>query len=303
MTTNFDFAKLLRKSTFPEADAKAVCAVSGGADSIAMALLANEAGCRVEIIHIDHGLRKESSHDAEFVMRFAKKFGFKSEIRSVDLTPGPNLEARARIMRHNALPLDALYAHTADDQAETVLLNLMRGASTRGLSGISPRNHPILKLRRSDTLAVCEYFGIEPVVDLTNNDSRFRRNRVRNELIPLLNEIAQRDVVDVMSKMADIMRDDDTYLDDLADMIDPTNCRQLREVPLSLARRAIRIWLEPHLIDETGESHPPSSAAVDRVLSVVRNEAAATDVSAGVSVRRSQGKLFLERTDSYVANV
>ena len=99
----------------------------------------------------------------------------------VVVAPGPNLEARARSARHGALPAGALTGHTADDRAETVLLNLLRGAGPTGMRGVArdPRR-PLLALRRHETQALCEALGLQVVVDPSNHDPAFRRNRVRH---------------------------------------------------------------------------------------------------------------------------
>ena len=94
---------------------------------------------------------------------------------------------------------DALTGHTADDQAETVLLALLRGSGATGLSAMRPGGrHPLLALRRRDTRLLCAALQLDPVDDPTNADLRFRRNRVRHELLPLLDAIAERDVVPLL---------------------------------------------------------------------------------------------------------
>ena len=135
--------------------------------------------------------------------------------------PGPNLEARARAARQSALPAGALTGHTADDQAETVLLRLLRGSGGDGLSGIEPGPlHPILALRRSETEAVCAELGIEPVRDASNASPAMWRNRVRHELLPLANEIAGRDLTPILARTAGLLRDDGAILDQLAAAVD-----------------------------------------------------------------------------------
>ena len=157
------------------------------------------------------------------------------------MAPGPNLEARARAARYGVLPADVLTGHTADDQAETVLLNLLRGAGLDGLAGIAPGpRHPILALRRHETRALCQAVGLTPVDDPTNADPAFRRNRVRHELLPLLDDIAGRDVVAVLARQAAAPAGTrPTLLDGLAAALDPTDARALAAAPAALARRAV----------------------------------------------------------------
>ena len=134
-----------------------------------------------------------------------------------------SLEARARAARRSVLGLEALTGHTADDQAETVLLALLRGSGATGLGAITPGpHHPILALRRSETEALCRHLDLEVADDPTNSDRRFRRNRIRHELLPLLDDIAERDVTVLLNRTANLLRDDDRLLDDLASTIDPT---------------------------------------------------------------------------------
>jgi tRNA(Ile)-lysidine synthase len=206
----------------------------------------------------------------------------------VEVDGGPNLEARARAARYAALPPGVLTGHTADDQAETVLLNLLRGAGIDGLSGFAPANRPLRHLRRRDTVAVCVAAGWEPVSDPTNVDPAFRRNRVRHELLPLLDDIAAREVVPVLARQAAILGDEAALLDELAADLDPTDASALAAASPVLARRAIRRWLR-----SGPELHPPDSSAVDRVLAVARGEVVACEVGGGRTVRRSRGRLSL----------
>jgi tRNA(Ile)-lysidine synthase len=205
----------------------------------------------------------------------------------VDLADGPNLEARARTARRSALGPDALTGHTADDQAETVLLALLRGSGSAGLGAIGPGwRHPILALRRSETTAACEQLGLSVANDPTNNDPRFRRNRIRHELLPLLDDIAQRDVAVLLNRTADLVRADDQFLDELAADIDPTNAATLAAAPRGLGARAIRHWLEH-------DGYPPDHDTVKRVLAVASGQAAACEIAGGRRIERHDNRLRL----------
>jgi len=280
-------ADLLRRSTFPPAGTPVICGLSGGADSTALVRLAVAAGCDVTAVHVDHGLRPSSAADAECARGTTERFGIAFRLERVALADGPNLEARARVARQVALGPDALTGHTADDQAETLLLALMRGSGASGLSAMTPGpTKPILALRRADTVALCEAEDLRYVHDATNADPRFRRNRVRHEILPLLDEVAQRDVAAVLARTADLLRDDDTLLEQLAADIDPTDALALRSAPLPLARRAVRRWLERG-------GYPPDAATVSRVLEVAAGRARGCDVGAGRRVTRHQQRLVL----------
>jgi tRNA(Ile)-lysidine synthase len=209
---------------------------------------------------------------------------------TVHVGHGPNLEARARRARYAALPPDVLTGHTADDQAETVLVNLLRGAGSSGLSGMRPgHRRPLLALRRTDTISVAEPIaraaGAILVDDPSNQDTRHLRNKVRHDLLPLLSDAAQRDLTPVLVRQADLLRDESDLLDQWAATLDPTDARALAAAPSPLARRAVRSWL-------TG-THPPDAATVERVLAVARGDATACDIGAGRSVRRSQQRLAI----------
>lgn len=289
---------LLVRCRFPEEGAPLTCAVSGGADSLALLVLAVSAGCRVTAVHVDHGLRPDSASEAEVVASAAARFGAGFRPERVEVGPGPNLEARARDARRAILPPGTATGHTADDQAETMLLNLVRGAGRDGLAGMRPgTTKPLLELRRSETHALCAELGLEPVVDQSNLDPSFRRNRVRHELLPLLESIAQRDVVPVLTRQAELLRDEAELLDGLASSLDGQDAEALASAPPALARRAIRRLIRA---SSPGHAHgrhayPPGAAAVERVLAVARKEAGACEVPGGARVRRSSGRLHVER--------
>jgi tRNA(Ile)-lysidine synthase len=277
---------LLAKCTFPAPGTAATCAVSGGADSMTMMVLAVAAGCTVTAVHVDHGLRRGSEVEADVVSVAAARFGAAFRSETIEVAQGPNLEARARDGRYAVLPDDVMTGHTADDQAETMLINLMRGASSSGLAAMRPgQRRPILALRRTTTTGFCKALGITVVDDPSNRDPAFLRNRVRLELLPAMNALAQRDLVPVFTRQAGLLRDDADLLDHLASTIDPTDAKRLVAAPLPLARRAVRRWLTTE--------HPPDAATVERVLRVAGGQASGCDIGAGRRVERSRQRLRL----------
>lgn len=282
---------LLARCPFPPAQTEVTCAVSGGADSLSLLVLAVAAGCRVTAVHVDHGLREGSAAEAAVVAAAAERYeaGFRAE--RVVVAPGPNLEARARAARYGVLPADVLTGHTADDQAETMLLNLLRGAGRTGLAGIRPGRHPLLGLRRRETVALCAEEGLVPVRDPSNDDPAHRRNRVRHEVLPLLDDVADRDMVALLARQAHLLGGEDDLMDRLAADLDPTDTRALQGAEPALARRALRAWLRRGM----GAEHPVDSAAIDRVLEVVHHRARATEVGGGWRVARADGRLLLAR--------
>ena len=177
---------LLPRCTFPPRGTPLACAVSGGADSLALLVLAAAAGCAVTAHHVDHGLRPGSAPRPAWSPAAAARSGPASRPARVSVAPGPNLEARARAARFAVLPAGVATGHTMDDQAETILLNLLRGAGADGLAGMAPGpRHPLLGLRRAETHAAVPRRGLTPVRDASNDDPAFVRNRVRHELLPL----------------------------------------------------------------------------------------------------------------------
>ena len=270
-----------------------MCGVSGGADSMALVVLAVAAGCDVTAVHVDHGLRSGSETESNRVRAVAEQIGAAFRAETVVVETGPNLEARARSARHAVLGPDAALGHTTDDRAESMIVNLLRGAGPDGLASIRPGfRHPILNLRRSDTERVCEIEGIEPFFDPSNTDPMFVRNRIRHEVLPLLTDIAGRDLVPILDRQADVFALVADYLKLEAAQLDPTDTRVLREVPEVVARVALREWLRAG----TEERHPPDAATIDRVMAVVRGDAVATELGGNRRVERTAGKLRIVTT-------
>lgn len=285
--------ELLARCWFPPPGQPLDCAVSGGADSLALLALACASGRRVRAIHVNHGLRSGSAEEAGVVAAVAERVGAGFRAEAVEVAPGPNLEARARAARRSVLPEGVATGHTADDQAETILLNLVRGSGVDGLAGMrAGPSHPILGLRRSETAALCAALGLATISDPSNQDPRHRRNRVRHEVLPLLSALAQRDVAAVLARQAPLLADEADLLDHLARAVDPTDVAALRAAPPALARRAVRAWLRA-----AAGPHPPGSAAVERVLALAAGEGRACETGGGVRVRRSRGRLVVERPD------
>jgi tRNA(Ile)-lysidine synthase len=282
---------LVARCTFPPTGADVAVAFSGGPDSTALVALAVHAGLAVTAHHVDHGLRPESSTEAEHARRIAAELGASFTLHTVAVAHGPNLEARARDARRRALPDRAMTGHTADDQAETVLLRLLRGSGGDGLAAIEPGPvHPILALRRADTEAVCSARAIEPVRDPSNASWPGWRNRIRHELLPLAADIAGRDLVPILARTAALLRDEQDLLDRLALALDPTDARTVAAAHPALARRALRRWL-------TGSGYPPDAAAIERVLAVARGEAEACELPGGHRIERSGQRFRMVRQD------
>jgi tRNA(Ile)-lysidine synthase len=191
--------------------------VSGGADSVALlvSLLEIAAAWRLElhVLHVDHGLRPDSAADAEFVERLGARLGVPVDVACVRVGRG-SVEAAARAARHAALAVAAdrvgatriALGHTADDQAETVLMRLIEGTGVRGLAGIPAVRgriiRPLIEARHRDAVTLLEAAGLPWVEDPSNADPKFFRNRVRHELLPLLGSAFDAEIVPRLAAVA-----------------------------------------------------------------------------------------------------
>lgn len=262
--------------------------MSGGADSTALVALAVEHGLDVTAMHVDHGLRAGSAEEVDRVRDLATGLGAAFVAHRVRVGSGPNLEARARAARRAVLPPDAMTGHTADDQAETVVIRLLRGSGLDGIVAMrSGPTKPILRLRRRETRGLCAALDLPILEDPSNEDPSFLRNRVRAEVLPLLDDVAGRDAAELLARAASLLEDDARLLGDLAAAVDPTSAADLVAAPVPLARRAIRGWL-------TTGGYPPDLAAVERVLDVAHGRSRAAGVGGGRRVARTGGRLRIE---------
>jgi tRNA(Ile)-lysidine synthase len=255
----------IRRRRLCDPGARVVAAVSGGADSVALAHLLAElsragAVTLVGLAHLDHRLRgAESTRDREFCSTLAASLGVPFESDEIDVLGearrrGESVEQAARSLRYAFLErarlrLDAdlvAVAHTRDDQAETVLLRILRGTGTRGLAAILPLRdrvvRPLLDLRREDLLRYLEQHGCSWVEDSTNQDRRILRNWIRHELLPFIASRTGEGITDVLARTADIAREDEALLDRLAA---DAERRLDRQSPDGRALDGVGLGLEP----------------------------------------------------------
>ncbi|HMJ26088.1 MAG TPA: tRNA lysidine(34) synthetase TilS [Pyrinomonadaceae bacterium] len=268
------------------ANGAVVVAVSGGADSVALLLALDELiqtrRLKLETIvaHLDHRLRgKASDADARWVEAFVNELGYIAKVGRIDVKKraaktGDNLEQAARRVRYEFLEKTArahrakliLTAHTMDDQAETVLLNLLRGSGAGGLGGVEPVRplasaseillaRPLLSWAlRQDTESYCRQRGVEFRTDEMNIDEKFARVRVRRQLLPLMQTFNPK-LVAGLARTAELLREDHSALDrgaarllelSFAPGMDANTVRfdLLAASPPALRRRALRLWIE-----------------------------------------------------------
>ncbi len=247
-----------------------------------LALLAWLSGRRVVAVQVDHGLRPMSAAEGPFVAAQLARFSIPVVQKRVRIEPGPNLEERARLARMAVLG-ECATAHTLDDQAETVLVNLFRGASLAGVSAMEPgRHHPVLRLRRAELRTLCEALSVEWIEDPSNLDSRFLRNRIRREVIPLVNEVAGRDVAPILARSADVSRE---YLVAAGELAYGSGD------PLALPGVLFRMWLGSKIREQTGLKL--SSYHLIRVEGVARGQLRAHNLPDRILVRKRGWRLEL----------
>jgi len=213
---------------------RVLVALSGGADSSALlavlVALAPEFRLDVHALHVDHRLRPDSACDAEAARALGRRLGVPVDVVAVDVERGGSLEDAARRARLAALESHAArlgahriaLGHTADDQAETVVMRLLEGSGIRGLAGIPPVRgrliRPLIAARRRDLAAMLESAGIPWVEDPTNRDRRFLRNRVRHDVLPALAGVHGGDAVPALARVAERARETVAALERVAAM-------------------------------------------------------------------------------------
>ncbi len=253
--------------------------LSGGPDSLALTACAVRAGLDVTALVVDHGLQRGSAAVAARAADAARHLGADAHVLTVEVGSRGGLEAAARAARYEALDAaragrPVLLGHTADDQAETVLLGLARGSGARSIAGMrawrAPWGRPLLGIRRVQTLAVCTELGLEVHHDPHNRDPRFTRVRLRSEVLPLLDEVLQGGVVEALGRTAVALQDDLDALDGWAEAAakiairpDGLDCVALDDAPAAIRTRVVRLWLR-----EVGATEPTQRviAAVDRLV-------------------------------------
>jgi tRNA(Ile)-lysidine synthase len=286
------FEAALRAPGAPAAGSTVVAAVSGGPDSVSLldVLSRLAAGTHLKVVaaHLDHRLREASAEDAAFCRALADHLGVPLRVGSADVRAlagreKSGLEDAARRARYAFLRSVAaetgasaiVLAHTRDDQAETVLLRLLRGAGSRGLSAMRARAgdlwRPLLGASRADVLAHLSAHGLSWREDPTNADPVHRRNRIRHELIPYLEARFNPRVREALARSAALLAEEASFVEDqaaalLARARKPGDAvvlsrDALRSAPRAVARAAVRAALA-----EAGGGRGLTQGHVDRVL-------------------------------------
>lgn len=322
-----------RRLKLPVSGETIVVAVSGGADSTALLLALeelktiNKITLDICVAHLDHRLRKSSAKDAKWVADLATKLGYRSVIGRSTVAEtaratSDNLEQAAREARYAFLERTAkkvsanyvLAAHTMDDQAETILLRLMRGSAGAGLGGmeavrpLSKKSsiklvRPLLWARRADTEDYCRLRKTEFLSDEMNEDQTFARVKVRKQLLPLM-ESFNKKVVEALSRTATLLREDGAVLfSDSGSLLQRASLegetetpaldvKVLSDAPPALRRRALRQWLS----EARGSTRRLEMVHLSSVEKLLEGNAGGrvVELPSGGRVRRRRNRLEFE---------
>lgn len=310
---------------------RVVAAVSGGPDSLALLISLRELGYRPLVAHLDHGLRPESAAEASYVRELAASWGLACLSEKADPSDwAGSTEEAARIARYSFLFRVAkeegrstiVTGHTRDDQVETLLLRLLRGAGPQGLAGMKPATdlsrwtemeqrppkggrlvRPLLCLRRQETVAICREQGLEPRQDVSNLDPSFLRNQLRLELLPLLRQYNP-GIDEVLARTSDVMRGVAAWMEAELDERWPRLAREagagalalrweeLQAMPLALRRQAIHRALE----FLSSPDRPLEFSVVERAIDHLAGEGGAIATLVGdLRLERAGGEAVILR--------
>jgi tRNA(Ile)-lysidine synthase len=287
-----------------------VCAVSGGADSMAllfaMYLLREKLGITLSAAHFNHNLRgSESDDDEQFVRSFCHRYDIELFVGSGTVTAGAKgLEAAARDARYDffkTLPGKIATAHTANDNAETVLMHLVRGTGLKGLGAITPIRdnviRPMLPVTRQEVLTFLQEYHISYREDSSNGTDQFLRNRLRHRVMPLL-ETENPRLAENLSAMALRLRQDEVALGQIAADY-PTTISCLRKAPPAIRGRVLEKFLKDNGVKEPEAEH----IALAEALVFSEKPSACAQFPGGVTVRRRYDELVAQTQEQPLETV
>ncbi|MDR1669545.1 MAG: tRNA lysidine(34) synthetase TilS [Oscillospiraceae bacterium] len=290
-----------------------LAAVSGGADSVALLHMLREEGFDLTAAHYNHGLRPEADEDETFVRKLCERFEIplaagRGDVAAEAARRGAGIEETAREMRYAFLEKtreerglsNIATAHNADDNAETVLLNLVRGAGLAGLSGIPPVRErivrPILHLSRDDILRYLVRHGLPHREDASNADKTFRRNFLRHEVIPALKALNP-SLTGAVTRLTGLLREDEAYLLSLAREElrlygggAGFPAKRLNALPKPVASRVCRL-----LVLQVS-SYPPELLHIEAMLDIsAGGNGRRRDLPGGLTAAKSRGQLSVTK--------
>jgi tRNA(Ile)-lysidine synthase len=310
---------------FAPGDLVLVC-VSGGPDSVCLLYtllhLRRLFRIRLEVFHFDHRLRRDSSKDADYVRRLAARLKLPFHLRTAEDEPrkGESVEAWATVQRMNAAnqvrrEIDATVAaegHTLDDQAETVLLNLIRGSGLEGVGGIWPGTRggalvqPLLDVERVEVEAFCRTLNLRPRLDPTNRDTKLLRNAIRLKVFPTMERATGREVKRPIARSADLLRRDRHELhaaavDTMKRVVSESDGEQrfdavmLGSLSKPIASRVVRLALSG--TSTLGEGPAWTQEAVEGILDLAAGRPGRRrDLPNGLKARREREYVSVSRT-------
>jgi len=302
-------------------DERCLIGVSGGRDSVALLHQLLAAGFeRLVVCHLDHGLRPESAEDARFVADLAKQHGLEAVVGRQDIAARAkrrrqSLETAGREARYGLFAQTArnrecprlFLAHHADDQVETFLFNLFRGAASGGLAGMRPLttrviegvtlhiSRPLLGTWRDEIDAYIAQHHLAFREDASNAELTHTRNRLRHEIIPQLEKAFGREIRRSIWRTAEILREEDALLQSLVDPESTTpamSVSTLTKEPVALQRRTLHAWLRHGGVPDIGFEE------VEKVRHLLTARVAKANLPGGWHARRREKKLFLQPPDA-----
>jgi tRNA(Ile)-lysidine synthase len=315
------FMETIKNYSLIQKGDKILVAVSGGPDSLALLLklfsLKSKLGLTLHIAHLDHGLRKDSSLDALFVKRFGQKLNLPFTIKRLTypLTKKKGSleeffrEERLKFLIQTAKVIKAdkiALGHNLDDQAETVLMRLLRGTGLSGLSGISAKRvirgavfiRPFLETTRSRIDKFLKTKGIKPRLDSTNQEDIFLRNKLRHHLIPLLKEKYNVNILEVLANLAESVSYDYEYLDQVAKNSLKGNPLRLNLKKIAKLHPAIlRLKLRRSIACIQGDTRRISFQHIKEIEDLIdhRPPGSIVDLPKGIYVQKTRKMLLFHR--------
>jgi tRNA(Ile)-lysidine synthase len=303
----------------PGPEQPALIGVSGGRDSVALLhLLLARGWPRLIVCHFDHGLRAASAEDASFVEDLASRhalpfFVERCDVAALAAAQRSSIETAARdaryaffarIAREEQCPRIFL-AHQADDQVETFLFNLFRGAGAAGLRGMRPRARrtidgvaleilrPLLGVWRAEIDAYIAAAGLAYREDLSNAEPGATRNRLRHRLLPVIEEAFGRDVRSAVWRTAEILGAEEEWISALPELVDPLpeelSAARVKVLPVALQRRLLQRWLRARGVANVGYEEVEAVRAL-----LAGGRPAKVNLAGGKHARRRAGTLFVE---------
>ena len=301
----------LRQQNMVQPGDTVICAVSGGADSVALLfavyLLKDKLQITLEAAHFNHHLRgAESDGDEAFVKELCHRYDIPLHLGGAEVTAGKKgLEAAARDARYaflQGLKGKIATAHTADDNAETVLMHLIRGTGLKGLGGITPIRgniiRPMLKCTRQDVEAFLEEWCLSHIEDSSNGSDAFLRNRIRHHVMPLLKQENPK-LAENLTDMALRLREDEILLSSQANFDALPTVESLKTMPPSLRSRCLEQFLKKNGVKEPEDCHIAQTEA----LIFSERPSARANLPGGITVARSYDRLEVIREAVEIAPV